>query len=107
MKNENDKTKGKRWIMFEKKRKIDASKINNINRGNKPKVTGGRKKTTKISRQDQTRQTKQDIPKHRKKILPASSGGISEVMPITGWEGKNNFRAKYRKEVNKTLKPNG
>ena len=57
--NKNDKTAEERWNMLGRIEKDNTrSKTNNSTRGNKPEVTGERRKTKNISRQDKTIETK-------------------------------------------------
>ena len=73
--NKNDKTEEERWNTLGRKEMSNSTrKTNNTTQGNKPEVTGERRKIKKISRQDKTIQRKQNIRKHRNKILPASRG---------------------------------
>ena len=63
------------------------------------------KKTKKISRQNKNTD-KTGHSKTTKPILRASKGRMVENIPPTGWQGNNNFGAKYGNEENITEKPN-
>ena len=103
----NEKTEEEYWNMLERKekKKRNTYKRNITTLGNKAESTR-ESKTKKTSRQDKTIQ-KNRTYKNNEKILPECRGIMQGDIPMTGWQGNNNFGAKYGNKDNITEKPNG
>ena len=102
---QNDKTKGRRWNMYRQK-KINAREDNKTTWGNKPEITGERRKFKNISTKGKTIQTKQDIARELKEILPISRWRWHEKIPTNGCKRNRQFRTKIWQPIEHTY-PNG
>ena len=80
---QNDKTKERRWNMYEQKGKGNTKKDNSTTWGNKPESTGERRKIKEISTKGKTIQTKQETPKELKKIQSTTGRRWHENIPTT------------------------
>ena len=86
--------------MLGQKGKISTSKNDNTTRGNKPEITGERKKIKKILRQSDIIQTKQDIQSNEKKFYQQVGGDGTKTYQQRDAKEANQFGAKYGNHKN-------
>ena len=100
---QNNKTKEKRWNMYEQEWKGNTKNSNTAEEINRNVLA----KEGRLKRYREIISTKQEIPKERKEILLTSGGGWHETYNQPEQEKRENFSLKCDNQENITKKMNG